>query len=324
MNDEYNFKINNNKKIKILQNKKNFENPVTIENNKKKNKMAALMYHPDKNKSEDAAEQFCKIQNAYEYLMKYFHLDMEWKGDEFTNRSHPSFGSYKDLMFAFLRNIMEDSQRPGDFGGGEPTHNLLIIVLQKLTQLCELKAFEFIEKLDKELLIKIYDILYRYYTVFGISEDFLLKIRKVLDNKLQNDSCIVLHPSLEDLLDDKVYRLIIDDNIFLIPLWHHELVYDISGADLYVRCFPILPDNVSINENNEIIIRSKYAIQELLQTKNISFNLAGKEYKKLSNILFIREKQKLLISNNGIAHIDTENIYNITKRSCIFAEIELY
>jgi hypothetical protein len=317
MNHEFNSKMNYIEAIKILQIEENFDNQVTIEIVKKKYKMCALIYHPDKNKSEDAAEQFCKIQNAYEYLMKYFHLDMEWKGDEFTNRSHPSFGSYKDLMFAFLRNIMED-------GGGEPTHNLLIIVLQKLTQLCELKAFEFIDKLDKELLIKIYDILYRYYAVFGISEDFLLKIRKVLDNKLQNDSCIVLHPSLEDLLDDKVYRLIIDDNTFLIPLWHHELVYDISGADLYVRCFPILPDNVSINENNDIIIRSKYAIQELLHTKNISFNLAGKEYKKLSNILFISEKQKLLISNNGIAHIDTENIYNITKRSCIFAEIELY
>ena len=112
--------------------------------------------------------------------------------------------------------------------------------------------------------MKIYDILYRYYKVLNISEDFVLKLRKVLDDKLQNDSCIILNPTLEDLLEDKAYRLIVDEKTYWIPLWHHELVYDVSGSDLYVRCFPILPDNVTINENNDIIIKSDYSIHKLL------------------------------------------------------------
>jgi hypothetical protein len=198
------------------------------------------------------------------------------------------------------------------------------MVVQKLTQLCEIKAFEFIEKLDKELLMKIYDILYRYYKVLCISEEFVLKLRKVLDDKLQNDSCIVLHPTLEDLLEDKVYRLIVDEKTYWIPLWHHELVYDVSGADLYVRCFPILPDNVNINDNNDIIIKCNYSIHRLLYQKDITLNLAGKEYVKPCNLLFIRKNQNLLINNHGIPHINTEDIYNVSKRGRIFAEIDLY
>jgi len=310
-----NSKMSYQEALDILQITADIENPVTEDIIKKKYRMAALMYHPDKNKSEDAGEKFYKVQEAYEFLMKYIHNDTKWNGDEYTYE-HP-LQSYKNLLLAFLRNIMEEN-------GVEPLQNILIIVVQKLTQLCEIKAFEFIEKLDKELLMKIYDILYRYYSVLRISEDFVLKLRKVLDDKLQNDSCIILHPTLEDLLEDRVYRLIVDENIYWIPLWHHELVYDVSGADLYVRCFPILPDNVSINENNDIIVRTVHSIQNLLHKKELTFRLAGKEYNKPCNLLFVRKNQNLLISNAGIAHINTEDIYNVSKRGRIIAEIELY
>ena len=296
-------KMDYNRALEILQIKEDFDNPVTIEIIKKKYKMGALIYHPD--------------QNAYEYLMKYFNLDMEWKGDEFTNNSHPSFHSYKDLLTSFLKNVIDE-------GGIDLNGNFLLIIIHKLTQLCELKAFEFIEKLDKELLIKIYDVLYRYYNVFRISEDFLLKIRKVLDSKLQNDSCIILHPSLDDLLSENVYRLAVDDKLLWIPLWHHELIYDISGSDLYVRCFPILPETVIINENNDIIVKLKYAIQDILNIQNISFKLANKEFSFPCQLMFIKPYQKIYLKEKGIPCIDIEDVYNISKRGCIIAEIELY
>lgn len=309
-----NSQINYQESIDILQITED-DNPLTVNIIKKKYRMAALMYHPDKNKSVDACDNFHKVQDAYEFLMKYINADTNWNGDNYVYS--PSMNSFKDLLTAFLRNIMDD-------GIGDPVHDILFIVVQKLTQLCETKAFEFIEKLNKDLLMKLYDILYRYYKVLSISEDFVLKLRKVLDEKLQNDSCIILNPTLEDLLEDKAYRLIIDNNTFWIPLWHHELVYDVSGADLYVRCFPILPDNVSINENNDIIIKSVYSIHKILYEKELTFHLAGKEYKKQPDLLFVRKNQNLLISNYGIAHMNANDIFNVTKRGRIYAEIELY
>ena len=305
--------------IEILQITEDVDNPLTSEIIKKKYRMAALMYHPDKNKSDDAGKKFYEVQDAYEFLMKYINVETKWNGDNYIHS--PSMNSFKDLLAAFLRNIMDD----GIGQRCETTqHDILFIVVQKLTQLCETKAFEFIEKLNKDLLMKIYDILYRYYKVLNISEDFVLKLRKVLDDKLQNDSCIILHPTLEDLLEDKAYRLVVDEKTYWIPLWHHELVYDVSGSDLYVRCFPILPDNVIINENNDIIIKENHSIQKLLYVKELTFHLAGKEYKKQSDLLFAKKKQNLLISNHGIALMNTDDIFNVTKRGRIIAEIELH
>jgi hypothetical protein len=310
-----NSKMNYHDAIDILQISEDVDKPLTVNIIKKKYRMAALMYHPDKNKSDDAGEKFFEVQDAYEFLMEHINVDMKMNSE---NSSYsPNMNSYKGLLAAFLRNIMDD-------GCGDPVQDILFIVVQKLTQLCETKAFEFIEKLNKDLLMKIYDILYRYYKVLSISEDFVLKLRKVLDEKLQNDSCIILNPTLEDLLEDKAYRLVVDEKTYWIPLWHHELVYDVSGADLYVRCFPILPDNVSINENNDIIIKSRYSIHKLLYEKELTFHLAGKEYKKQPELVFVRKTQNLLISNYGIAHMNTDDIFNVTKRGQIFAEIELY
>jgi len=310
-----NNKMNYQNAIDILQIIEDIETPLTAYTIKKKYRMAALMYHPDKNNSDDAGEKFFEGQEAYEFLMKYINVETKWNGDNYIHS--PSMNSFKDLLADFLRNIMDD-------GVGDPIQNILFLVVQKLTQLCEMKAFEFIEKLNKELLMKLYDILYRYYKVLNISEHFVLKLRKVLDEKLQNDSCIILNPTLEDLLEDKAYRLVVDEKTYWIPLWHHELVYDISGADLYVRCFPILPDNVNINENNDIIIKSIYSIHKLLYETELTFHLAGKEYKKQTDLLFVRKTQNLLISNHGIALMNTDDIFNVSKRGRIFAEIELY
>jgi len=301
--------------IDILQITEDVDTPLTVNIIKKKYRLAALMYHPDKNKSDDAGEKFMEAQEAYEFLMKYINEDTKWNSGNYSYSMN--MNSYKELLESFLRNIMDD-------GVGDPIQNILFLVVQKLTQLCEMKAFEFIEKLNKELLMKLYDILYRYYKVLNISEDFVLKLRKVLDEKLQNDSCIILNPTLEDLLEDKAYRLIVDEKTYWIPLWHHELVYDVSGADLYVRCFPILPDNVCINENNDIIMKKNYSIHKLLYEKELTFQLAGKEYKKQTELLFVRINQNLLISNHGIAHMNTDDIFNVTKRGRIFAEIDLY
>jgi hypothetical protein len=35
-------------------------------------------------------------------------------------------------------------------------------------------------------------------------------------------------------------------NYYCIPLWHHELVYDNSGSDIYVKCNPILDENENV------------------------------------------------------------------------------
>lgn len=292
------------KAVEILQLDNDIINEETI---KKKYRMAALIYHPDKNKSPDANEKFQQIQNAYEFLMKT-HNNVNYNTKSETN--------YKDILLAFLKNIFKDNFEDNNI-------NILFLIFYKLTELCEIKAFEYIEKIDKQILIKIYNVLYKYYKVFNISEDFIFKFKKVLDEKMKNDSYIILNPSLDDLLDDKVYKLTIDERLFWIPLWHHELIYDISGSDLYVQCYPILPDNITIDENNDITVKIKYSIQEIFEMKNLSFTIGNREYTYPIENMFIRKLQTIYIKE-GIPQINTSNIYDISKRGYIFIEIELF
>ena len=54
--------------------------------------MLALMYHPDKNKSEDASEKFQKIHEAYQYLLKY----------EGYNTTKNKNDNYSSVLFYFI------------------------------------------------------------------------------------------------------------------------------------------------------------------------------------------------------------------------------
>ena len=55
----------------------------------------------------------------------------------------------------------------------------------------------------------------------------------------------------------------INNYIYFVPLWHNELVFDNNdgGIDnIIVKCVPCLPENISIDDNNNLIINLDYPI----------------------------------------------------------------
>ena len=46
-------------------------NDISIQNIKKQYRLKALLYHPDKNPSEDASAKFQEISEAYHYLLDH-------------------------------------------------------------------------------------------------------------------------------------------------------------------------------------------------------------------------------------------------------------
>jgi hypothetical protein len=70
-----------------------------------------------------------------------------------------------------------------------------------------------------------------------------------------------------------MYKLSIDGKMLLVPLWHHELVYEINGADVYIKCIPILADNYEIDRDNNLIIRLQYNINDIIDTKEINVEI---------------------------------------------------
>ena len=71
----------------------------------------------------------------------------------------------------------------------------------------------------------------------------------ILQKKMKRDNIIILNPTIDDLLDDKIYKLALEERTFMVPLWHHEVCFDISGADLIVQSLPELEDHIFIDNH---------------------------------------------------------------------------
>jgi len=248
---------------------------------KKHYHIQCLIYHPDKNNSDDAQEKFQEVHSAYEFLLDYLkHDNLENGMGMDIEPDQDSEFSYKDILIQFLRSISENNIEP----------NILFYnIIHKITEKCEEKSIELLDKLNKEMLLKTYDILYKYHNIFRISEDFVLKVQKIVEERLKHDECVILNPTLEDLFEYNIYKLTFGEKILPIPLWHHELVYDINGADLYVKCIPILPDDYTIdNENNLFVdinkIDIKFILENRIKTKVVIYDGEWKEIEVIGNL----------------------------------------
>jgi hypothetical protein len=125
-------------------------------------------------------------------------------------------------------------------------------------------------------------------------------------------------------MQDNLYRLTVNKVRYIIPLWFHELVYDQDGTDIYVQCIPILPENMTLDVNNNLHIRLTYNIVDIFDKDEIVVGRFGnKDIKIKPSQLKLHKIQKILIANCGISKINPANIYDISKRSDIILEIEL-
>lgn len=286
---------------------------------KRKYKIKALIYHPDKNKSPDANNKFIEMHESYEYLMKHegFIGDLNFEknsnmGD--TNVSFSKMKSYSDLLKSFIFSLSTGDMNISSF------HT----ILQNISNMCETKALALCEKLDKNILIKVYEMLFKHKHIFHISNDFLTNISNVIKTKTINDECIILNPSLSDLYNNNLYKLIVNSQTYIIPLWHHELVYDNSGNEIIIKCYPIMPDNMEIDAHNNIHILVRYPIQALLETDIIQVQCHTRSLPIYTNTLNIKKSQQIIFAKQGVSKLNTANIYDITNVSDVIITIETY
>ena len=258
---------------------------------KRKYRIKALMYHPDKNKSDDACDRFREIHEAYECL---------------SNKADAETKSYKDLLSDFLKSNNTES-------------DLFNVILNKIAQTCEDKTLRFLRTVDNKILVNLFKLLTLYADVLHISADFLHEIKSMI----KQDECIVLNPKLAELMSDNLYKLLVDGKQYLIPLWHHKLIYDISGSDLYVVCSPTLPENVSVGIDNDITVDLQYKISELFGRKEQWFSIGDIEFKFNISELRLTENNTIVLRNVGISRVNLDNIYDVSVRGDIIVNVEL-
>ena len=273
---------------------------------KRQYRLKALQYHPDKNKSPDAAEQFQKIHGAYEYLLNH-------NGDEFVNLQQ---GSYSSMLQTFLSSVLGK-------GSSDNRNKLFTTILQRLSSTCEATLISTLDKLDKNTLVKLYELLKKHWQVLHIHESILTKIEQIIISKHQRDECIVLNPTIDDLFENNLYKLSVGGFQYIVPLWHHELVYDNSGNDVIVKCFPILDENIYIDEMNHLHVEVEYTIQELWAAPQIVIPVGSRSFTVLVEQLRIVKYQTITIAKSGISCINIDNVYDVSDRGNVFIHIEI-
>lgn len=282
----------------------NDKQKLNVDELKHKYRLCALKYHPDKNKAIDATKKFQEINSAYQYLCNQ-NLQL--------NEPYQQNTSYSDILFTFMSTIIPIDKDT----------NVIHIILQKITHVCESKSYDFLDKLDKDTLIKIYDVVNANKDIFHIKDEYITQIESIISRKIKNDEVIILNPTLDDLFDNNLYRLTLDKNTYIIPLWHHELLYDNNGKDLYVRCNPVLLDDIEIDETNDIHVYKSYKIHEIWGKQDIEVAIGNRIFHIEAYKLKFIENQTVFILDSGISRPNVKNIYDISMISTIYIHVTL-
>ena len=231
-------------------------------------------------------------------------------------------------------------------------------IIREIVNNCQKISFKLFEGLDKHTAIEIYEFVSKYKGILHISAETIEEVKRVIMDKFKNDQIYVLNPSLDDLFENNIYKLAIFKNTFFVPLWHSELYFEgtkeeeeddngtqcdnvgenveqeeeeeeeeettttknvkLEPIEIIVKCIPELPDNITIDENNNLLVRIEVPFsKDLLFTPYIEVPIGKQVVFIQTNTLLLKKSQPVTFKYKGISQINEHDIYCITKKSDI-------
>ena len=293
---------------------------------KKKYHKMALKWHPDRNENKEyATKKFQKIGEAYEYLIKEI-CDDDLNDNNKSNTSDPFVSSdakiYVNILGTFITSLLNCEY-----------NELFTTVIKEIVIGYNTLSLTYLQKifadLDKQKSMDIYNFLYKYKDILYIHTNTLELVSLIIKEKYKNDRVFILTPSLKDVLENNIYKLLVDEKTYLVPLWHSELYFDApDGSEIIVLCQPKISDELTIDENNNIHLIKSINIHTdlptlILNDSFVSLEVGGKWFSIPLHNLHIKKEQIYKFKGQGIAHISEKDIYNISVKSDIIVRIIL-
>ena len=179
----------------LLPNKK-----YTLDELKKKYRIAALKYHPDKNvnSQEESTTKFKEINEAYLFLYgKYNNDNCECSnnandGCDDEHEQENEYG-YSQLFSKFINSLMNKFSKTQIAA----LHIIIPILMNK----CETLTSAMFNHMDRESLLFIHHLIVKYYAILEISSDRLTGIHQIIKKKLQENDIIIIQPTISELFD---------------------------------------------------------------------------------------------------------------------------
>jgi len=319
--------------LEIEMSDKNY-NDINLNLLKKQYHKLALQNHPDKNgNTHESKEQFQRINDAYEFLKREINIT-NFDENEEENDFFNSSTVYGDILNSFLSDIFQGKYNRTFY---EIIKN---IIIKKVPN-------NLFKKINKKMALDIYNFLSKYKNEFHLNDDILDMLIEIIHKKHEdvkidenikmdenikdNTDCYKLNPSIDDLFENNLYKLYVNQQLCLVPLWHNELYFEGSEEndfkEIVVFCEPELPKNIIIDENNDLHIRIEYDIINIINliklNKDLFFNIGKKIISIPINKLYMKENQFYKIKNAGLSKIKEDNIYDITEKSDVIINLVL-
>jgi len=283
---------------------------LTLEYLKKRYRKMALKYHPDKNgNTKESNDHFKKINEAYNYLRgEIKHFDPEIDKDEEEQES-----IYLNVLKNFIKSVMEENYI-------DIIAKIVNDILSKGKQI-SLKIFE---DLDKDTALNIYIFLSRYKTILYFSDDLLENVKQMVIQKYDNVEIYKLNPSINDILHNNFYKLYVKEELYLVPLWHYTSYYETSETEIIVICEPELPDNIKIDDNNNLLVDLKCVYGDLpdmiINDKSLIFYIGKESFSIPTSELYLKKEQYYRLKGKGLVNIK-QKLYDLTDKSDIIVKI---
>lgn len=287
----------------------------------------ALRYHPDRNKTDDAEQIFKEVNEAYHFINK-----------------RPCPLDPYDAFFDYFTNSLDK----------EIQQEYVDAAMEKIFCVCETHSIHIIQSLEFSKFVIIYKLFKKYSHLFQFSLEFdtFMEKRMIywfaqgsLKKERRNERPIVekndqtsqpeeeeketmvLRPSLDDVIVDNVYKYTHNGHQLLIPLWHHDMEYDISG-EFVIKIMPKLPSmNFWIDTNNNLHQRVIYTISELwdcvLEKKYMEIFFGKKRFIFYPHDLELKMTQIWTWKTEGISRINHHNIYDVSQRADVVLHIHI-
>jgi len=285
---------------------------ITHEFLKKKYHKQALLYHPDKNGNTlESNEKFKKINEAYDYLKREINTDLFREDDDIDSTE-----SWENILKLFIMSILE----------GKYT-DLFSKIINDIVSGYKNISVKLFDGLSKDMTLEVYAFLSKYRSTFNLNEEILEKVKDIILQKFNNVEVYKLNPSISDLLNNNVYKLYVGEDLFFVPLWHNELYFENLNREIIVFCEPELPENIKIDDDNNIYFDFTILFNELenliMNNGNIKINIGDRTFDIELSLLFMKKEQFYKIKKQGLTKIKENSIYDVSSKGDVIVKITI-